>query len=126
MVSHSSADWQSLTRCILVFGVAVTMGLFLMTWETGAAPSEPDSASSPPSPVGPSPNQPGQQRGGRSTEAMQHMRQACAADVKNFCAQVKPGGGRIVECLEDHSKEISDECYDLLEKRAERQKKGAQ
>ena len=122
MVSDSSARWQSLTRRILGFGVAVTMGLFLMTWESGAAPSDPDSASSPPPPVGPSPAQPGQ-RGGRSTEAMQHMRQACAADVKNFCAQVKPGGGRIVECLEDHSKEISDECYDLLEKRAERQKK---
>jgi len=59
-------------------------------------------------------------------EGMQHMRQACAADVKKFCAQVKPGGGRILECLEDHSKEVSDECYGLLEKRAERQKGGVQ
>jgi len=57
---------------------------------------------------------------------MQRMRQACAADVKKFCSQVKPGGRHIVKCLEDHSKEISDEFYDLLEKRAERQKKGAQ
>ena len=126
MVIHSSARWQSLTLEAFGLGMAVTMGIVLMVLESNAAPPDPDSASAPPPPTATSPTQPGQQPGGRRTEAMQHMRQACAADAKKFCAQVKPGGGRILECLEDHSKEISDECYNLLEKRAERQKGGAQ
>ncbi len=126
MVNRASSCWQSLTLCTLGLGLAVTSGIFLVVWASDATPPTPDSASTSPPPPAASPTQPPQQAGGRRMEGMQHMRQACAADVKKFCAQVKPGGGRILECLEDHSKEVSDECYGLLEKRAERQKGGVQ
>ena len=59
-------------------------------------------------------------------EGIQHMRQACAADAKTFCAQVKPGEGRILDCFEAHLKDLSDECYDRLEKRAQPHKGGTQ
>ena len=122
MVIHSYAEARSLTARALGFGMAVIMGLCFMSWVSEAAPSDPGSASGFPSPGATSPIQPGQQQGGQRSESMEQMRRACGVDVKKFCAEVKPGGGRILECLEDHSKEISDECYDLLEKRAERQK----
>ncbi|MGE3154103.1 MAG: cysteine rich repeat-containing protein [Nitrospiraceae bacterium] len=52
------------------------------------------------------------------------IKQACGDDVKRFCQEVKPGGGRIVQCLEEHAKDLSQDCSKLMEKRA--QKKIAQ
>ena len=40
---------------------------------------------------------------------------ACAADQKKFCAKVKPGGGRIVECLADHAEQLTAPCRKVLE-----------
>jgi hypothetical protein len=54
------------------------------------------------------------------------MRQACAADAKVFCAQVKTGEGRLLNCFETHLKDLFDECYDRLEKRAQPHKGGTQ
>jgi len=42
-------------------------------------------------------------------------RTACRDDAKNFCKGVQPGGGRILDCLKDHYKEISDSCYQALQ-----------
>ena len=39
---------------------------------------------------------------------------ACKADVKQFCADVKPGGGRIETCMKTHLSEVSDPCKDAL------------
>ena len=47
-------------------------------------------------------------------------RQACALDAKTFCSDVQPGGGRVMDCLQDHYKEISDACYSVMEKMAAR------
>lgn len=52
----------------------------------------------------------GGRRGGR----------ACKQDAETLCKSVQPGGGRIVQCLMDHQKELSDACYDTLAKRAKR------
>ncbi len=57
-----------------------------------------------------------QQRGGMD---------ACKADASQFCKGVEPGGGRIVNCLIDHQKDISDGCYDLLKKRQSGDAKGS-
>ena len=38
----------------------------------------------------------------------------CKADVKQFCADVKPGGGRIETCMKSHLSDISDPCKDAL------------
>ncbi len=35
---------------------------------------------------------------------------ACKADVEKFCKDVKPGGGAILKCLNEHSSELSTEC----------------
>ncbi len=34
----------------------------------------------------------------------------CATDVKKFCKDVKPGEGRIMQCMQEHSNELSAEC----------------
>jgi Cysteine rich repeat len=41
---------------------------------------------------------------------------ACQADVKRWCASVKPGDGQILQCLQDHAQEVSDRCYETLPK----------
>ena len=39
---------------------------------------------------------------------------ACRPDVKRFCGDVQPGGGRIVACLKDHSADLSPDCTTAL------------
>jgi len=36
----------------------------------------------------------------------------CTQDIKKFCKDVKPGGGRIVQCLKQHESELSQQCKD--------------
>jgi len=40
----------------------------------------------------------------------------CKADVQKFCSEVKPGGGRIIECLKEHENDLSPQCKAALEK----------
>ena len=40
---------------------------------------------------------------------------ACRADVEKFCKDVKPGGGRVVQCLQQHESALSGGCRDTLE-----------
>ena len=44
-------------------------------------------------------------------------RKACAADFRAVCSGTKPGGGRIVRCLNDHCDKLSDACKAVLDKR---------
>ena len=48
---------------------------------------------------------------------------ACKGDVQTYCKDVQPGGGRIINCLEDHYKEVSDDCYNVLQKMEARRSK---
>jgi hypothetical protein len=41
---------------------------------------------------------------------------SCQADVKRWCASVKPGGGQVLQCLQDHAQDLSDRCYETLPK----------
>ena len=43
----------------------------------------------------------------------------CAADIKAKCAEVKPGGGRIKDCVKTHEAEFSDACKARLARVAE-------
>lgn len=44
---------------------------------------------------------------------------ACAADVKKYCAQVKPGGGAVSKCLTEHENELTPACREQTKKAAE-------
>lgn len=50
----------------------------------------------------------------RVMERTQQLKAACEADVRRFCPQLPLVGGRILQCLEDHSNELSDSCYRAL------------
>jgi hypothetical protein len=39
---------------------------------------------------------------------------SCKADVDKFCAQVKPGGARIVQCLKQNEAQLSDSCKERI------------
>jgi hypothetical protein len=41
---------------------------------------------------------------------------ACDEDVRRFCRAVKPGSGKILQCLQSHDQEVSDRCYQALPK----------
>ena len=43
----------------------------------------------------------------------------CAADIKAKCAELKPGGGRIKDCVKTHAAEFSDACKARLARVAE-------
>ncbi|WP_063993418.1 hypothetical protein [Bradyrhizobium sp.] len=44
---------------------------------------------------------------------------ACAADIKAKCAEIKPGGGRIEDCVKAHAAEFSSACKARLARVAE-------
>jgi hypothetical protein len=41
---------------------------------------------------------------------------ACAEDVRRFCRAVKPGSGELLQCLQSHDQEVSDQCHETLPK----------
>ncbi|BCA57012.1 putative Exported protein [Nitrospira sp. KM1] len=41
---------------------------------------------------------------------------ACDMDIKRFCRLVRPGEGRVLQCLQDHTQDVSDRCYGTLPK----------
>jgi hypothetical protein len=43
---------------------------------------------------------------------------ACQADIRRFCQDAGPGGGRQLQCLQQHAQEVSDGCYGVLPKGA--------
>ena len=41
-------------------------------------------------------------------------RQACAADIKQLCAEVKPGESRLKACIKEHFGQLSATCQNAL------------
>lgn len=44
----------------------------------------------------------------------------CAEEIAQYCKEVKPGGGRVLNCLDEHQKELSDTCRRKLEESKKR------
>eukprot|EP00242_Pyramimonas_sp_CCMP2087_P000757 CAMPEP_0198232122 /NCGR_PEP_ID=MMETSP1445-20131203/115560_1 /TAXON_ID=36898 /ORGANISM="Pyramimonas sp., Strain CCMP2087" /LENGTH=884 /DNA_ID=CAMNT_0043912773 /DNA_START=630 /DNA_END=3284 /DNA_ORIENTATION=- len=44
------------------------------------------------------------------------VKEACADDVNQFCADISPGGGKVHDCLSSHKEELSPKCKELEEK----------
>jgi hypothetical protein len=47
----------------------------------------------------------------------------CRADIEKFCKGVKPGQGRITNCLKQHESELSKECTAYRTDKGKEQKK---
>jgi hypothetical protein len=58
----------------------------------------------------------GEHRGGR-------FKQACDGDIDQFCKDVKPGGGRIIQCLKQNMDSLSSDCSTAMKRMANRPKK---
>jgi len=48
--------------------------------------------------------------------ALQSFGEACGADVQSLCADVNPGGGRILKCLKENQASVSAVCIGFLTK----------
>src|ERR1700683_4832300 len=46
----------------------------------------------------------------QDNSALAVLRAGCTDDAQKFCANVQPGGGRILQCLKDHKDSLSDKC----------------
>ena len=53
------------------------------------------------------------------------LRDACAADHARFCADVRPGGGRILQCFQAHAADLSPACRTALSSAADLRKAAA-
>ncbi|MBI4351953.1 MAG: hypothetical protein HY550_10980 [Elusimicrobia bacterium] len=66
--------------------------------------------------------------GGKSGKKFARAGKACAADREKFCAGVKPGEGRLRDCLQKNIKNLSEGCKarqeKLKDKLEEKEKKG--
>ena len=50
----------------------------------------------------------------QARQRFQAVRDACQPDVAQFCADVKPGGRAIGQCLRSHASELSQACQSAL------------
>ena len=46
---------------------------------------------------------------------MMRIKRACETDAKRLCPDVKPGGGRILQCLRQHDAELAPDCRKAVE-----------
>lgn len=42
------------------------------------------------------------------------LKQACGPDIRRLCGSVTPGGGKIISCMQEHRKEVSQSCTRTL------------
>lgn len=110
---------QGTCRLVVFWGGLVVgmLGTTSLAWSAGdaAVPSvqdAPAASSSPSGTAGAGAEERG--RGGRPG------RKACAEDVKRLCAGIKPGEGRIVQCLKEHSQDLSPVCAETMQQRGKR------
>lgn len=47
----------------------------------------------------------------------------CKADIAKFCKDVEKGEGRIINCLKDHSDELSSACKSKIVEQKEKSQK---
>ena len=50
----------------------------------------------------------------QAVTALKYAATECKGDLQKFCADVKPGQGRGLACLDKHDKDVSAQCKDAL------------
>ena len=58
-----------------------------------------------------------------SAQVPANVSRACSGDYRKLCANVAPGGGRIIACMKARESEVSDACRTAL--REEQAKRSA-
>jgi cysteine rich repeat protein len=128
MHDTESATYRSFVRTLIISGIFL-ISVYATHTVWGADPNPtPSTAPEPPTAQTPAPPSPSaapmqEEHGGRMKGGKHKMREACGADIKQFCSNIEPGGGRIEQCLEQHQKEVSQPCNQLLEKHESRKSK---
>jgi LysR family transcriptional activator of nhaA len=51
-------------------------------------------------------------------EKMKQLNEVCGADRQKFCGDVKPGAGRIKNCMADHESELSGACRAVVDQKS--------
>ena len=46
----------------------------------------------------------------RAVAALTYLANECREDLKKFCSDVKPGQGRLINCIDKNKKNLSDRC----------------
>lgn len=96
-------------RILMVSGLCMVVSLSVPL-TTGAAdadkPSEGISAEQTPE----------EAAGGRLN--MLRIKKACEEDFKKLCPDVRPGGGRILKCLNGQTDKLTPACREVLERRS--------
>jgi len=49
-------------------------------------------------------------------QTVNYLAQECDDDLKKFCSVIKPGEGRLLDCLEKNKDSVSDRCKHAFEK----------
>lgn len=110
--------WRTARGIVLWSGVIVgAWGMCDPTWAApeSSTPSEQDQPAAPPE----SSSSPRKGAGGKGF-GNHPMGKACAEDVKTLCPGVKPGEGRIIQCLKEHRQEVSPSCSEMMQQRGKR------
>lgn len=50
----------------------------------------------------------------RIKQDMKNFKAACEGDVRKLCRRIQPGGGTVLQCLEENYQEVSEGCYQVL------------
>ena len=50
----------------------------------------------------------------QNAQPQQMFQKACGDDVKKYCSDVQPGGGRIIQCIKANETSLSDTCKGAL------------
>lgn len=50
---------------------------------------------------------------------LMQIKKACEEDIKRLCADIRPGGGRLLQCLRGKPDQLTPACREVMASRAE-------
>jgi hypothetical protein len=50
----------------------------------------------------------------RALTALTYVANECRTDLKNYCADIKPGEGRLLQCIDKNDSKVSKRCKEAL------------